>query len=41
VVTWIGDRLRPKWGIYRAVNDKADLLTTYLLLHNMQVYQLV
>jgi hypothetical protein len=41
VDTWLGDRLRPKWGIYRSINDKVDLLTTYLLLRNMRAYQIV
>lgn len=40
VDTWLGDRLRPKWGIYRSVNDTADLTTTYLLLKNMQAFQI-
>ncbi|MBV9712026.1 MAG: hypothetical protein JO011_14060 [Ktedonobacteraceae bacterium] len=38
---WLGDRLRPKWGIYRSVKDTADLMNTYLLLRNMQAYQIV
>ncbi|HZR40989.1 MAG TPA: hypothetical protein VFB12_12770 [Ktedonobacteraceae bacterium] len=37
---WLGDRLRPKWGIYRSVNDTADLMNTYLLLKNMNAYQI-
>lgn len=41
VTTWLGDRLRPKWGIYRSIKDKADLTDTYLLLSNMQAYQLI
>ena len=38
---WLGDRLRPKWGIYRSVQDSADILDTYLLLRNMKAYQIV
>lgn len=38
---WLGDRLRPKWGIYRSVQDTADILDTYLLLKNMKAYQIV
>ena len=41
VDTWLGDRLRPKWGIYRKVADKADVLDTYLLISNIQAYQIV
>jgi chitin-binding protein len=37
---WLGDRLRPKWGIYRSVKDTADILDTYLLLRNMKAYQI-
>ncbi|KAA2258023.1 Tat pathway signal sequence domain protein [Solihabitans fulvus] len=40
VDTWLADRVRPKWGIYRSINDKADLLNTYLLLTNLKAYQL-
>jgi hypothetical protein len=40
VTIWLGDRLRPKWGIYRSLNDKADLMDTYLLLKNMRAYQI-
>jgi hypothetical protein len=38
---WLGDRLWPKWGIYRSINDKADVLDTYLLLKNMRAYQIL
>ncbi len=37
---WLGDRLRPKWGIYRSVKDTADILDTYLLLRDMKAYQI-
>jgi hypothetical protein len=40
VNTWLGDRLRPKWGIYRSVKDKANLMDTHLLLRNMRAYQI-
>jgi hypothetical protein len=29
------DRVRPKWGIYRSLNDKANLRDCHLLLRNM------
>jgi hypothetical protein len=37
--TWLADRVRPKWGIYRSINDKPDLLDTYLLLTDMKAYE--
>lgn len=40
VDTWLAVRARPKWGIYRSVNDTADLADTYLLLTDMKSYQL-
>lgn len=40
VDTWLGDRVRPKWGIYRSINDMADLRNTYLLLTEMRGYRL-
>jgi hypothetical protein len=40
VDTWLGDRVRPKWGIYRSVDDTAHLRTTYLLITNMRAYRL-
>jgi hypothetical protein len=39
VDTWLGDRARPKWGIYRSIKDSADLRDTYLLLTEMKAYQ--
>lgn len=40
VGTWLADRARPKWGIYRSIKDTADLENTYLLLTDMKAYQL-
>jgi len=38
--TWLGgDQAHPKWGIYRSVNDSAQLQDTYLLLRNMKAYR--
>jgi chitin-binding protein len=39
VDTWLADRARPKWGIYRSIKDKADLENTYLLITGMRAYQ--
>jgi alpha-galactosidase-like CBM13-containing protein/carbohydrate binding protein with CBM35 domain len=40
VDTWLGDRDRPKWGIYRSVKDSSGSLhDTYLLLTDMRAYQ--
>jgi len=40
VDTWLGDRVRPKWGIYRSLGDKSgSLQDTHLLLTNMKAYQ--
>jgi hypothetical protein len=36
---WLGDRLRPKWGIYRSLGDRGQLHDTYMLLRNMRGYQ--
>ena len=37
---WLGDRVRPKWGIYRSLGDTSgSLQDCYLLLHNMRGYQ--
>jgi chitosanase len=42
VDTWLGDRVRPKWGIYRSLGDRSGALqNTYLLLTRMRAYQLV
>ncbi|WHT20145.1 Tat pathway signal sequence domain protein [Crossiella sp. CA-258035] len=41
VDTWLDDRLRPKWGIYRSLNDSANINDTYLLLRNLKAYQQV
>jgi hypothetical protein len=37
--TFLADRVRPKWGIYRSLSDKAHLQDTYLLLTNMQAFK--
>ncbi len=36
---WASTRIRPKWGIYRSIKDKAQLRDTYLLIRNFQAYQ--
>jgi hypothetical protein len=36
---WMGDRLRPKWGIYRSISDRGQLRDTYLLLTRMRAYE--
>ncbi len=40
VDTFLTDRVRPKWGIYRSVKDKADLMTTYMLITDMKAWEL-
>jgi hypothetical protein len=38
--TWLGDRNRPKWGIYRSLGDTSgSLQDCYLLLTNMRAYE--
>ncbi len=40
VDTWLGDRVRPKWGIYRSLGDTSgSLRDCYLLLTNMRAYR--
>jgi len=40
VDTWLGDRVRPKWGIYRSLGDTSgSLQDCYLLITNMRAYQ--
>jgi hypothetical protein len=39
VDTWMGDRVRPKWGIYRSLGDSAAIQDTHLLLANFKGYQ--
>lgn len=40
VDTWLGDRLRPKWGIYRSLGDTSgSLQNCYLLLRNLKAYK--
>jgi chitin-binding protein len=42
VDTFLADRVRPKWGIYRSLGDTSgSLQDTYLLLTNLRGYQLV
>ncbi|WBB64129.1 Tat pathway signal sequence domain protein [Streptomyces sp. WMMC500] len=42
VDTFLADRVRPKWGIYRSLGDTSgSLQDCYLLLRNMRGYQLV
>jgi chitin-binding protein len=36
---WRGDRVRPKWGIYRSLSDRANLRDCYLLINRMRAYQ--
>ncbi|GAA3507421.1 discoidin domain-containing protein [Streptomyces showdoensis] len=41
VDTLLADRVRPKWGIYRSLDDTSgSLRDTYLLLKNLRAYQL-
>ncbi|WP_239135155.1 Tat pathway signal sequence domain protein [Streptomyces sp. SID12488] len=37
--TWLGERARPKWGIYRSLKDSAHLKNTYLLVKDLKAYQ--
>ncbi|WJV45240.1 Tat pathway signal sequence domain protein [Streptomyces flavofungini] len=40
--TFLADRVRPKWGIYRSLGDSSgSLQNTYMLLTGMRGYQLV
>lgn len=42
VDTFLADRVRPKWGIYRSLGDTSgSIQDTYMLLTNMRGYQLV
>ncbi|MEW2114070.1 Tat pathway signal sequence domain protein [Streptomyces sp. NPDC005474] len=42
VDTFLADRVRPKWGIYRSLGDTSgSLRDTYLMLTNLRGYQLV
>jgi hypothetical protein len=37
---WLGDSIRPKWGIYRSIRSaKSDIIDTYLLMRNYQAYR--
>jgi hypothetical protein len=40
VDTWLDDRVRPKWGIYRSLNDSAQIQDCHLLLRDLRAYQL-
>lgn len=35
-----GDSIRPKWGIYRSLDDKKQIISTYLLITKMKAYKL-
>jgi hypothetical protein len=38
--TWLFDRVRPKWGIYRSLGDKSGSLhDTYMLIRDVRAYQ--
>jgi len=37
--TFLADRVRPKWGIYRSLSDTTHLQNTYLLLTDMQAFK--
>jgi hypothetical protein len=38
--TWLFDRVRPKWGIYRSLRDTSgSLQDTYLLIRHLRAYQ--
>ncbi|SDY98430.1 chitin-binding protein [Amycolatopsis xylanica] len=39
VDTWLGDRVRPKWGIYRSLSDSAQIQDCYLLLRDLKAWQ--
>jgi hypothetical protein len=40
VDTWVEDRVRPKWGIYRSLGDTSgSIQDTYLLYRNMRAYE--
>jgi hypothetical protein len=40
VDTWLGDRVRPKWGIYRSIRDTSgSLQDTWMLIRNLRAYQ--
>ncbi|MGN9779328.1 carbohydrate-binding protein [Micromonospora sp. H33] len=40
VDTWLEDRVRPKWGIYRSLGDTSgSLQDCYLLIRNMRAYR--
>jgi hypothetical protein len=40
VDTWLFDRVRPKWGIYRSIRDTSGSLEdTYLLITKLRAYQ--
>src|SRR6266545_2154527 len=40
VDTWLFDRVRPKWGIYRSLRDTSgSLQDAYLLITNLRAYQ--
>jgi hypothetical protein len=37
---WLGDSIRPKWGIYRSIRSAAaDIIDTYILMRNYRAYR--
>ena len=40
VKTFFTDSVRPKWGIYRSLNDEKEIIECYLLLTKMRAYKL-
>jgi hypothetical protein len=40
VKTFIGDSVRPKWGIYRSISDTKQLHDTHLLITKLRAYKL-
>jgi hypothetical protein len=37
---WLGDRIRPKWGIYRSVQSApADIIDTFMQIRNFKAFQ--
>jgi hypothetical protein len=37
---WLSESIRPKWGIYRSLDDSAQLRDTYLQIRNLRAYKL-
>jgi hypothetical protein len=37
---WLGDSIRPKWGIYRSIQSaRSDIIDTYILMRNYRAYR--